>query len=162
MRPRTDFLKDSGIKMAEDGSVIVDPFMQTNYVDIFAAGDIATYSYWPTGQRTRTEHWVNALEQGTNAAFNMLGKLVPYSTVPFFWTRHYNKSCQLVGTTQGHTEVHYTGDVAAQKFVAYYIDEKDRVVGACGMGSDMMTLLEAIQQNVMPRGSEIKSGKETP
>jgi NADPH-dependent 2,4-dienoyl-CoA reductase/sulfur reductase-like enzyme len=35
--------------MAADGGVIVDPFMQTNYVDIFAAGDIATYAYWPTG-----------------------------------------------------------------------------------------------------------------
>ena len=55
-------MKDAGIKMAEDGSVIVDPFMQTNYVDIFAAGDIATYAYWPTGQRTRTEHWVSALD----------------------------------------------------------------------------------------------------
>lgn len=90
--PRTSFLKDSGIELAADGSVVVDPFMQTNYTDIFAAGDIATYSYWPTGEKTRTEHWVNALDQGTYAAFNMLGKLVPYSTVPFFWTRHYNKS----------------------------------------------------------------------
>jgi len=62
VRPRTAFLKDSGIELAADGSVLVDPFMQTNFVDIFAAGDIASYSYWPTGQRTRTEHWVNALD----------------------------------------------------------------------------------------------------
>ena len=62
VRPRTAFLKDSGIEMGADGSVLVDPFMQTNFVDIFAAGDIASYSYWPTGQRTRTEHWVNALD----------------------------------------------------------------------------------------------------
>lgn len=164
VKPRTAFLKDSGITMAEDGSIIVDPFMQTNYVDIFAAGDIATYPYWPTGQRMRTEHWNVALEQGTNAAFNMLGKLIPYSYVPFFWTRHYNKSVQFVGTNEGHTEVHYSGDVAGQKFVAYYIDAKDRVIGACGMnnGQAILTIMEAIHQNVMPRGSEIKSGKETP
>lgn len=112
VRPRTAFLKDSGIELAADGSVIVDPFLQTNYVDIFAAGDIATYSYWPTGQRTRTEHWINALDQGTNAAFNMLGKLVPYSSVPFFWTRHYNKSIQFVGNNSEYAEVYYSGDVA--------------------------------------------------
>lgn len=92
VKPRTDFLKESGLQMAEDGSLIVDPFLQTSNVDIFAAGDNATYSYWPTGQRTRIEHWNNALEMGTSAAFNMLGKLIPYSSIPFFWTRHYNKS----------------------------------------------------------------------
>ena len=164
VRPRTAFLKDSGIELAADGSVLVDPFMQTNFIDIFAAGDIASYSYWPTGQRTRTEHWVNALDQGTNAAFNMLGKLVPYSSVPFFWTRHYNKSIQFVGCNNDYAEVFYHGDVAAQKFVAYYIDSKDRVVGAAGMNNSaaILSIMEAIQQNVMPRGSEIKEGKETP
>lgn len=60
--------------------------------------------------------------------------------------------------------MHYSGDVAGQKFVAYYIDAKDRVIGACGMnnGQAILTIMEAIHQNVMPRGSEIKSGKETP
>lgn len=161
--PRTQFLKDSGVEMAADGSVIVDPFMQTNYVDIFAAGDIATYPYFPTGQRMRTEHWNNALDQGTNAAFNMLGKLVPNANVPFFWTRNYNKSIQFVGTNQGFKEIHYEGSVADQKFVAYYIDEKDRVIGACGMNNSgaIYTIKEAIAQNVMPRGSEVKEGRAT-
>lgn len=93
----------------------------------------------------------------------MLGKLVPYSSVPFFWTRHYNKSIQFVGCNNDYAEVFYTGDVAGQKFVAYYIDSKDRVVGAAGMNNSeaILSIMEAIQQNVMPRGSEIKEGKET-
>jgi hypothetical protein len=52
----------------------------------------------------------------------------------------------------------------ANKFVAYYIDEKDRVVAAAGQGntSAMLTIMEAIQQNAMPSGSMIKEGRETP
>jgi len=60
--------------------------------DIYAAGDIASYPYWHSGKRVRVEHWVVASDQGSTAAFNMLGKMVPYGKIPFFWTRFYNKS----------------------------------------------------------------------
>lgn len=76
--------------MAKDGGVVCDPFMRTNNHDVFAAGDIAEYPYWPTGERIRTEHWSVALDTGTYAAFNMLGKLIPYGQIPFFWTRNFN------------------------------------------------------------------------
>lgn len=92
VRPATAFLKDSGIDMDKQGGVVCDPFLQSSDGDVYAAGDICSYPYWPTGGRTRTEHWVVALDQGTFAAFNMMGKMVPYSSIPFFWTRHYNKS----------------------------------------------------------------------
>lgn len=87
VRPNTKWLANSGIEMDRFGGIVCDPFMQTNLPDIYAAGDIASIPYWPTGGRTRIEHWVVALEQGTNAGFNMLGKFVPYSGIPFFWTR---------------------------------------------------------------------------
>lgn len=92
VRPATEFLKDSGIEMDKMGGVVCDPFLNTSDKDIYAAGDIASYPYWPTGGRCRTEHWIAALDMGTYAAFNMLGKMSPYSSIPFFWTRHYNKS----------------------------------------------------------------------
>ena len=68
-----------------------------------------------------------------------------------------------MGHNAGFKEVHYVGDVADGKFVAYYIDAKDRVIGAAGMenSSAILTIMEAIQQNVMPSGSLIKEGKET-
>jgi apoptosis-inducing factor 3 len=107
---------------------------------------------------------VTALDQGTFAAFNMLGKLIPYGSIPFFWTRNYNKSLQFVGNAQGFTEIHVDGDVAANKFIAYYINKQDQVIAVAGQGksSALLSLFEALQQNVMPRASEIKSGAETP
>lgn len=164
-RPATEFLKDSGLEMRKDGGIITDPFMQTSNKDVFAAGDIAVYPYWPTGSRTRTEHWIVALDQGTFAAFNMLGKLIPYGSLPFFWTRHYNKSLQYVGDgSVGYEDIHITGDLAAQKFVAYYINKNDQVVAVAGMNNTtaVLSLFEAMQQNVMPKGSEFKNGNETP
>ena len=92
VKPATAFLKDSGLDMESDGGLKLDPFLQTNDKNIFAAGDIASYPYWPTGKHQRSEHWITALDQGSFAAFNMLGKMVPYGSIPFFWTRHYNKA----------------------------------------------------------------------
>ena len=71
--------------------------MQTNDNNIFAAGDIASFPSWWSGKYQRIEHWITALDQGTHAAFNMLGKMVPYGNVPFFWTNHYGKGMAYVG-----------------------------------------------------------------
>ena len=135
VRPNTKFLSGSGLEMNRDGGIVCDPFMQTNKPDIFAAGDVASIPYWPTGSRARIEHWVVALEQGTNVAFNMLDKYVPYQGIPFFWTRHYNKSMQFIGCNSvGYDKVVIKGKMKKHKFLAYYIDSQDRVVAVAGMG----------------------------
>lgn len=56
------------------------------------------------------------------------------------------------------------GDVEEFKFVAYYIDDKDRVIAVAGMNNSgaIMACFEAMNQNNMPKGSAIKSGAETP
>lgn len=41
VRPNTEFLKDSGIELLENGAIKVDEYMRTNIEDIFAAGDCA-------------------------------------------------------------------------------------------------------------------------
>lgn len=147
VRPATEFLKDSGLDMDKMGGVICDPFLNTSDKDVFAAGDICSYPYWPTGGRCRTEHWITALDQGTYAAFNMLGKMSPYSSIPFFWTRQYNKSLQYVGNgAVGFKEVHVDGDVMSGKFLAYYINENDKIVAVAAMGntSAALTYFEAL------------------
>jgi len=49
------------------------------------------------------------------------------------------------------------------KFVAFYINDSDQVVAvaACGKGHALMTCMEAMQQNMMPKASAIVSGQET-
>lgn len=105
--PATKFLDGSGIEVDQWGGVLCDPFLQTSAKDVYAAGDIASYPYWVTGKRQRIEHYVTSMNQGSNAAFNMLGKMVPYGDIPFYWTRNYNKSVQYVGYASDYDEIHY-------------------------------------------------------
>lgn len=58
--PSTDFLVKSTVDLKDDGSIPVNPFMQTNQKDIYAAGDVASYPYWVTGESARVEHYINA------------------------------------------------------------------------------------------------------
>jgi NADPH-dependent 2,4-dienoyl-CoA reductase/sulfur reductase-like enzyme len=163
IKPNTEFLRTSDIQLAADGGLVCDPFLNTSDPNIFAAGDIVQYPYWPTGKNIRCEHWIVAQDQGSFSAFNMLGKLQPYGNIPFFWTRHYDKSLQVVGHAHKFDEVHVEGDVFGQNFIAYYMNQ-GRILQVSGMGrsSDVLTMQEAMHQNVMPSGQDVKSGKETP
>ena len=74
------------------------------------------------------EHWITALDQGTYAAFNMLGKMVPYGNIPFFWTNHYGKGMQYVGNAMSWDEIHIDGVARDNKFIAYYIKDNKVMV----------------------------------
>lgn len=145
--------------MSEDGALVVDPFLNTNVKDVYAAGDLCEFPYWPTGRNTRVEHFNVALDQGTFAAYNMMGKMQPFSKIPFYWTRMYGQ-INVAGNTQGYTTRHIEGDVNSGKFIVYYIASNDQVLAAAGMGrnQDISIILEALQQNKMPNGSSLKSG----
>ena len=161
--PSTQFLQgNSSFHLEKNGAVRTDPFLSTGDDNIYAAGDITSFPYWLTGEQIQIEHYVNAQEQGTTAAYNMLGKLIPYGNIPFFWTRNYNKSLQQIGYVHGFDDVHVDGSIEKQRFLAYYL-KKGKVVGVAGSnrGGDVMLLQEALFQNVMPSGDDIKSGKET-
>mmetsp|Transcript_24189 Transcript_24189/g.27900 ORF Transcript_24189/g.27900 Transcript_24189/m.27900 type:complete len:524 (+) Transcript_24189:1-1572(+) len=96
IQPTTQCVQE-GVELERDGSIRVDPFLKTSADNIYAAGDVASYPYWVTGKRARVEHWNHATQQGEVAAFNMLGKQIPYDNIPFFWTRNYMKTLQYAG-----------------------------------------------------------------
>lgn len=160
--PATKFLEGSGIKLDQWGGVLCDPFLQTSVKDVYAAGDVASYPYWSTGRRQRIEHYMTSMDQGSYSAFNMLGKMIPFGNVPFYWTRNYNKTVQYVGYAAEYDEVFVQGNVMENKFVAFYIkDDKILAVAGQQMAGNVLTYMEAMHQNQMPSASDIKSGKET-
>jgi len=127
----TELAKESGLSMDSNGGVHTNPFLQTSDSNIFAAGDIASFPSWHTGSNIRIEHWITAQDQGTYAAFNMLGKMTPYGNVPFFWTNHYGKGMQYVGNAQSWDEIYVDGVPRDNKFMAYFIKD-NKVLAACG------------------------------
>merc|ERR1712039_27701 len=64
---------------------------------LFAAGDVCAYPALKTGTRVRIEHWEVATQQGQLAAKNMLGKHIPFTTIPFFWSGLFGKDLRFVG-----------------------------------------------------------------
>ncbi len=109
--PATKFLADSGLQMDNWGGIICDPFLQTSQPDVYSAGDSASFPYWHTGHRVRMEHWTTAQDQGTHVAFNMLGNLIPYGSIPFLWTTHYYTDLQYVGYASDFDSVHVDGSL---------------------------------------------------
>lgn len=161
IQPSTNFV-DDGIELEQDGSIKVDPYLRTASENIYAAGDIASFPYWVTGERARVEHWNHASQQGEVAAFNMLDKQVPYDYIPFFWTRNYMKTLQYAGYCRDYDEVHVDGDLDEAKFVAYYI-KNDRILAAAGLnrGTDIHVIKEAMRLGILPSASDIKDGSVT-
>lgn len=163
--PQTKYLKehDSGILTDKQGAIVCDPFLQSSVKDIYAAGDICSFPYWQSGKPVRVEHWIHAMDQGAYAAFNMLGKYLPYGNTPFFWTRHYGKSLQYVGHCTSYDEVIIHGDVGGHKFIAYYVkDNKIQAVSGMGTNVAVLTMFEAFNQNKVPSVDDIRNGIVTP
>lgn len=156
IQPATQFVQD-GIELEKDGSLRVDPYLKTSADNVYAAGDIATFPYWVTGDKVRVEHWNHASQQGEVAAFNMLDKHIPFDIIPFFWTRNFNKTLQYTGYHREFDEVFVDGSLEDHKFVAYYIkDDKVQAATALGAGAAIHILKEAMRLGMLPSASEIK------
>lgn len=133
VQPNTGFLRGSNLNMGDDGSLIVDKHLQTNSPGVYAAGDIARYEN-RRGMSERVEHWRVAQQHGVLVAHNIMGAEESVDDlVPFFWTQqHGGLQIQYVGHAARWEQIIYRGDVEAQDFIAFYI-ENERLRAAAGM-----------------------------
>jgi len=147
------------LPVASDGSFKVNPLMQSRgkYADsVYVAGDCATFPSIQRGEDVRIEHWDVAVEQGKTAALNMLGKHVPYTQIPFFWTMSFNKGLRFVGyAPEKFDATIIEGDLAKMEFIAYFV-EKDQVIGVATVGRDPLAVCcaEIMRLGLMPPAHE--------
>jgi NADPH-dependent 2,4-dienoyl-CoA reductase/sulfur reductase-like enzyme/nitrite reductase/ring-hydroxylating ferredoxin subunit len=138
VRPVADYIHD--FPLHPDGSITVDGHLRI-FRDLYAAGDVARFPYrgWPT----RVEHWRVAQQQGRIAALNMagdgvVGKGVPYTGVPVFWTIQYMKRLDYIGHATKWDDIIVHGDLEKPEFLAYYV-KNGLVVAAAGLDRDQDT-----------------------
>ncbi|AFM23975.1 FAD-dependent oxidoreductase [Desulfomonile tiedjei] len=148
VKPATDFIH--GMDLLADGSVAVNEYFQAGE-HVYAAGDIATFPYWYSGERLRIEHWRTAEQQGRIAGHKMTGKAIPFMSIPFFWTTQVGLYFRYVGHATDWDDIIVHGSISSKKFVAYYV-KGNRVLAAAGNDTEkeMATIEELMRSNKMP------------
>lgn len=137
--------------LAVENGILVASSLQTGAEDVWAAGDVANAMHPVIGQRMRNEHWANASAQGMTAARSMLGQDVIFDEIPYFFTDQFDFSMELSGypPLMRDARIAYRGDPAALEFIAFWLDEQDRVVG--GMNVNTWDVNEGVQSLIRDR-----------
>jgi NADPH-dependent 2,4-dienoyl-CoA reductase/sulfur reductase-like enzyme len=141
-QPNVELAEAAGL--AVDNGVLVDASLRTSDPDIFAAGDVANELHPAIGQRVRSEHWANALNQGPAAARAMLGQDVSYDDIPYFYTDQFDLGMEYsgYGPLAKNATVVYRGDRESGEFIAFWVAD-GRVVA--GMNVNVWDVNEAIR-----------------
>ena len=152
--PATDMLK--GVPLNPDGSITVDAYLSFGE-GLYAAGDVACFPDWRTGELIRIEHWQLAELHGFTAARNMAGHQEEFKGVPYFWTAQFEPYLFYVGHAAGWDEIIWHGDPAERKFVAFYV-KNHRVLAVAGMEYDygMAYIAELMRRSKMPTPEELR------
>jgi 3-phenylpropionate/trans-cinnamate dioxygenase ferredoxin reductase subunit len=141
-KPNIELAEQAGLSMG-DGGVLVDASLRTSDPDIYAVGDIAAAEHPLFGGHIRTEHWANALKQPAVAAAGMLGRPGKYAELPYFFTDQYDLGMEYVGHAPHFDRVVFRGDVAGREFVAFWLDDANRVLA--GMNVNIWDVLDDVK-----------------
>jgi 3-phenylpropionate/trans-cinnamate dioxygenase ferredoxin reductase subunit len=144
--PRVGLAEAAGLRV-EDG-IQVDAALRTSAPDVFAAGDLAAAWHPFYDRHVRVEHWANALNQGPAAARAMLGDVVSYDRIPYFFSDQYDVGMEYSGYATEWDEVVFRGDREGGAFVAFWLAE-GRVVG--GMNVNVWDVNEQVQALIRSR-----------
>jgi NADPH-dependent 2,4-dienoyl-CoA reductase/sulfur reductase-like enzyme/nitrite reductase/ring-hydroxylating ferredoxin subunit len=156
VNPATGFVQ--GIALNQDGSVPVDRYLQAGD-GLYAAGDIARFPDWRTGESIRIEHWRLALQHGRIAAHNMAGQKREFAGVPFFWSDQFDTFLQYVGYAREWEDIIFHGSPADRKLLAFYV-KQDQVLAVAGLNheKDMAAISELMGRKNLPAVEELRRG----
>ncbi|MGI8761112.1 MAG: NAD(P)/FAD-dependent oxidoreductase [Jatrophihabitantaceae bacterium] len=137
--------------LASDNGVLVDASLRTSDQDIYAVGDIANQDHPELGTRVRVEHWATALNQPAVAAAAMLGEDAAYTELPYFFSDQYDLGMEYLGHAPhgSYAQVVVRGELAAREFVAFWLDDADRIKAA--MNVNVWDVLDEIKPLITAR-----------
>jgi 3-phenylpropionate/trans-cinnamate dioxygenase ferredoxin reductase component len=141
--PNTGLAAAAGLEVGN--GIRVDAGLRSSDPDIYAAGDVAAAFHPLLGTHIRVEHWANALNQPQAAARAMAGQQVSYDRVPYFFSDQYDLGMEYAGyvAPDEYDEVVFRGDVDRREFVAFWLDQGNRVLA--GMNVNVWDVNDDIQ-----------------
>ncbi|GAA2090301.1 FAD-dependent oxidoreductase [Aeromicrobium tamlense] len=130
--PATALAEESGLEV--DDGIVVDERFQTADEHVLAIGDVAGAWNVTLEDRLRVEHWDNAIRQGRAVADVLLGRDTVHDWYPYFYTDQFEFSMEYVGRPGPKDTVEIRGDLEANAFIAYWIDEESRLTAGMNVG----------------------------
>jgi 3-phenylpropionate/trans-cinnamate dioxygenase ferredoxin reductase component len=137
-----------------DNGILVDRFLRTSDPHVYAVGDIANQDHPTLHTRVRVEHWATALNQPQFAVRAMLGSTgsdAIYSDLPYFYSDQYDVGVEYIGhIPRGlHTDVVIRGDLPGRAFVAFWLDDANRIRAA--MNVNVWDVVETVKPLITSR-----------
>ncbi len=155
IKPNIELAKKSGIEV--DDGILVNETLQTNFSDIYAAGDVANFFHKGLGNRTRVEHEDNANTMGTIAGENMAGGEQVYNHFPFFYSDLFDLGYEAVGKMNRDFEIYEDWIEPFKKGTIFYLKD-DQVVGLIfwnlwgkvDQGRELISQGDTVQKSDLP------------
>ncbi|HUT74311.1 MAG TPA: FAD-dependent oxidoreductase [Armatimonadota bacterium] len=119
--PASELAAGAGLTL--DDGIVVDEYLRTSAPDIHAAGDNAFFPYQVLGQRTRVEHWDNAVNQGKQAGRNLAGAQEAFTYMPYFFSDLFDFGYEAVGEVDARLETFADWRQENDTGVIYYLRE---------------------------------------
>ena len=123
----TGLAEAAGLECAD--GIMVDTACRTSDAQIYACGDVARFPSALYGRSVRLESVQNAIEQGKAVAAAILGDIVNYDPVPWFWSDQYELKLQIAGLIEGADMAVRRGDPEMGNFAVFHL--KDGRIIAC-------------------------------
>lgn len=121
IEPNVELAEQLGLKV--DNGIEVGEDLQTSQADIYAAGDVASFSNSLLGSRQRVEHEDNTNAMGKAAGRNMAGSPQPYQHLPMFYSDLFDLGYEAVGRLDSRYQlVEDWKEEPYKKGVVYYLD----------------------------------------
>jgi len=132
--PNTHLAINAGLDVAD--GVLINHYGQSNHPDVYAAGDAAEGADFISGEATIQGNWMTAVEQGENAALNMLGHECRYQgSLKNNITEIFGIEVAAIGYCQDDVaDIVYSWNAMTERFRKVFLDEQQRVVGATMIG----------------------------
>jgi 3-phenylpropionate/trans-cinnamate dioxygenase ferredoxin reductase subunit len=123
--PDVQLAQRAGLEIGERGGVRCSSRLESSVPGVFAAGDICEFaSKIRGGEHVRIEHWDVAFNHGKTVALNMLGRNVPHTEVPYFYSVFADwGELEYVGPAYEWDEEILRGSFDESKFTNWYLQD---------------------------------------